>query len=885
MWWVYYVNFFTWDNVQMLNQVGGMLWLTPWAVWASLFVYFIFAMFALLPSNRVLLYAGLLPLCWITYSYNFAALLGIIIADLSMSGHFDQVKTLTPWKRHSIAILALLVMFLLIFVRDLALPMDKVFASIQRFPTPQIKFSDCLSAFYLVLATEMSYPLQKVFSNIVFRYLGRLSLGITLLHLSFVYTIFPAIASSSESPNVAGAYFAILAVTIITSAIFHFVVEIPSLAIGHWFWTFLVSRRGLNDDLNSLPSDMLETYRHYTACFFERPTFQHRDHNEWEEDSRTEMTEITQESLLAQKFKNDIATKSAADLKEKNKLSGEKEPPHERVATLDQITVDDPSKATFGESNDTLPPLPPLEQSNQTRRQDQKQTETDQSKKPLDSNPPPTSVSARPTTGRLEFLDGIRGIAMTVVFNNHYFYSILDSKDPLTMTYGRFLHMFRNGQFALAVFFIISGRVITLSFLRKCRSVIEKACKQLPSPSSDSTSSAEPSRTLPESANKSLNPHYFALSASLFRRLFRLGVPVVVTAILQYEICVNGYTDIAIKADKEVLKGSGLGRPEWCFINDDVGGWMGFVIDVFADRRHSYILGRGSTLWSIYVQFWGSIYIYILSMIIVYISSSVRRYFFFFCIFMWTMYTYNFNLLFAAGLLLCDLHAASFLTKLKNLKLSDKLPLQIFLIGISLLFLGSNIVSDPVDFWAVKWMIRDGVTNHPMDWPVAMYPSRWIPAVLIMLWIEISPFAQRFLMFRFFKFVGKVSFGFYLLQFTFIYAVLPHLVIYLNAQSFSFSAIVGLSWFILMLLMIPASYLFYIIVEENSTKFSRWLWNFLYVSEPNEIDQLPKKSGKAMVHGVKNLPARLVGWGKCKIEGVQTSSRNFVTTVKKLGRK
>lgn len=61
-----------------------------------------------------------------------------------------------------------------------------------------------------------------------------------------------------------------------------------------------------------------------------------------------------------------------------------------------------------------------------------------------------------------------------------------------------------------------------------------------------------------------------------------------------------------------------------------------------------------------------------------------------------------------------------------------------------------------------------------------------MPAVMILVWIELSHAMQWFASWGIFVWIGKVSYGFYLMQLLTIYGLMPHLVIYFSEQSKSY---------------------------------------------------------------------------------------------------
>jgi peptidoglycan/LPS O-acetylase OafA/YrhL len=57
-----------------------------------------------------------------------------------------------------------------------------------------------------------------------------------------------------------------------------------------------------------------------------------------------------------------------------------------------------------------------------------------------------------------------------------------------------------------------------------------------------------------------------------------------------------------------------------------------------------------------------------------------------------------------------------------------------------------------------------------------------IPAAMILVWVEFSHVMQWFISWSLFVWIGKVSYGFYLMQFLTIYGLMPHIALHFVDQ-------------------------------------------------------------------------------------------------------
>ena len=98
------------------------------------------------------------------------------------------------------------------------------------------------------------------------------------------------------------------------------------------------------------------------------------------------------------------------------------------------------------------------------------------------------------SSNKLQYLDGLRGICALLVIFHHFRLFFTASKYRFSipwLTDGPYVRLFFHGEYQVYLFFILSGRVLTLSILSK---VDEKVC-------------------------------WTSIAAAIFKRTLRLGLP------------------------------------------------------------------------------------------------------------------------------------------------------------------------------------------------------------------------------------------------------------------------------------------------------------------------------------------------------------------------
>ncbi|KAJ3085073.1 hypothetical protein HK102_000348 [Quaeritorhiza haematococci] len=429
---------------------------------------------------------------------------------------------------------------------------------------------------------------------------------------------------------------------------------------------------------------------------------------------------------------------------------------------------------------------------------------------------------------RLEFLDGIRGVAAVLILTHHYVDNTIQGLHPEVMAAGTPQYILKNGEFGLALLMAISGRAIVLSFLTKMS-------KWRTSLSPDSE----------------LTTIYLAFAASIVRRSFRLAAPVFFIALMQQQLCIHGYMDVALEA-REYLNNNVLGVPYWC----RVGNIWNFFMEMFTYPNPQYLLDLGSSLWSMYVFLWGSYYIYLISAIVAHIPSATARLCVHVGLIVFNAMTYNFNLVFSIGVLITDLDAAGILKKLQKGRWWIMIPLKLTLAAFFLSLLLTDVVGKAIDFGLYPYMLRDGVLGGRDSQGTRYWPILY-------------------------------SFGIYCLHNTVIYTIVTRLVIAFRDSGWPYWTNMSITYVLFVVVSFVFAVVFYNVVDKPVQKITVTAFEFFFkprtnskgkgqgIEEDGQGSANVANAGTASFHDLRVLPGRLVKAFRSTPKVIGDSVRSF----------
>ncbi|CCF48554.1 hypothetical protein NDA11_006180 [Ustilago hordei] len=260
------------DRPTELRSEAGPLFYLPWFFQNSYYLYGLSMIVSILQRDtRVafLLIMGLLN--WCTLSYLAPALLGLLVAELDISGHFARLRKhkVATWVIQGFCTAVLLVFLLVPQVRDaintglshlqVIRPTNRNGANIYSV----IKFTDVICSLLLLTLLELSPLSQKVLSITPLCMAGQqIGAAIVAMHAIVLWSIMPKIfpmtadssITSGAATNLAGIWALTLIITLALSTVFRVMIEIPSELLGRATLIFFYGQ----DDMQQLSSVSLQ---------------------------------------------------------------------------------------------------------------------------------------------------------------------------------------------------------------------------------------------------------------------------------------------------------------------------------------------------------------------------------------------------------------------------------------------------------------------------------------------------------------------------------------------------------------------------------------------------------------------------------------------------
>ena len=378
-------------------------------------------------------------------------------------------------------------------------------------------------------------------------------------------------------------------------------------------------------------------------------------------------------------------------------------------------------------------------------------------------------------TEKINYLDGLRGIAAVNVMIMHFFIVFLPAmiySDRMPSHLGNFEQIFSNtplgligaGNFSVCIFFILSGYVLTQKYFKtKDRNII--------------------------------------ISGAV-RRYIRLFVPVLAAILLSFLLASSGVFHYYIET--VAISGNNNYAGYWIFTPDIIEAIKQAVWGTFFAGEDTY----NPVLWTMTIEFYGSILVF--AMTFLFGQQRAR----------WTFYLaaaiFFFNsyyLAFIIGLGLAD----TFNSKTPIFKTGNKIVLSIIL--ISGLFIGSypvgTVTNDSLyGFLNNGFFQTPKLTYHILGAGMIMYVllnSRWLQNI----------FSSPLLIL-----LGKISYSLYLIHFLVISSFTCALFLFLY-PILPYVAAASISCIVSVLLIIPLSYLFYRYIDTAGVQLSKMFYNQL----------------------------------------------------------
>ncbi|ERI07808.1 acyltransferase family protein [Aneurinibacillus aneurinilyticus] len=380
---------------------------------------------------------------------------------------------------------------------------------------------------------------------------------------------------------------------------------------------------------------------------------------------------------------------------------------------------------------------------------------------------------------KINYLDGLRGLAALIVVFSHYvrgFYPGVYENNPkkvhlqpeIEYYFSQFpFSMFYAGNYAVCIFFILSGYVLSYKFFK-------------------------------------YNGE-FTLIPAIVKRYFRLVIPIFFVLIMSYV-----FVEMEFYFNKEVsditLSSRWLAllwqiEPNfWDVINQTIYG-------VFIFGKESY----NAVLWTLKYEFYGSILVF---SILAFLGHSNKRFFLY--LILGIVFIKTYYIAFILGVFLSDVYNSKTDYNFKKFFIIKSKSILCFMFLLSIFF-GTYDEKRSNIHQYLKWGLFDYLgINQAIFFHI-------IAAFLIMVMILNSKILQKTFESTPFKFLGQLSYSIYLLHLIFLGSLSCYLFKLFYKFGISYNISFLYSFILSFTALIFISYLMYKYVDLNGIRFSKYL--------------------------------------------------------------
>ncbi len=376
---------------------------------------------------------------------------------------------------------------------------------------------------------------------------------------------------------------------------------------------------------------------------------------------------------------------------------------------------------------------------------------------------------------KIQYMDGLRGLAAFIVVLNHFvlaFYPALffgsDAQNQHVESFvsGSVFNIFYNGNFAVCIFFVLSGFVLSHKFF--------------------------------------LQKNHEIITESAVKRYARLAIPVAVSVFLAFILM-----KFSLFYNREVsaISGSGWFGDFWNFKPNFLDALNQIFIRSFFADGSDY----NSILWTIAFEFSGSFLVFGFLALFGKIKNRYWAYLIVAAFFFQTYY-----LTFILGILLSDLMAH------KNMLIRefDKSKLIRTALLFTGLFLGSYpsgraVTGTVYAFLEKPFLLNTSLTCHMLG------------AFLVIAVLLDSKRMQKIFSSRYLLFLGEISFAMYLLHFIILGSLTSFIFLKLDPHLPYLEAVLS-SFVISIIIIFCVSYFMYLYVDKKAVHFSKVLYNRIF---------------------------------------------------------
>lgn len=388
---------------------------------------------------------------------------------------------------------------------------------------------------------------------------------------------------------------------------------------------------------------------------------------------------------------------------------------------------------------------------------------------------------------KFRYLDGLRGWAALVVVVDHYFFAFAPSAIAggvpthhllEKLIYSTPLYLFVDGDFSVAIFFVLSGIVLSAKFFRtgEEQSVIESGVK----------------------------------------RYFRLAIPVIGSILIAFVLFKLG---MFRNHDAAALSGSNWFSAFWQFQPRLLDALKEGLLNRFLYDVPSG-LSYNAVLWTMQLEFLGSFLIFMTLLIFGKLRRRSLVYLFLIMGFWKTFY-----LAFILGIIICDYLNRPIGKEIQRI-IARGYWIPILLIA---LFMGSYPLGDVDGTSFSRW------AGTPLVQPWTRIVMHVLGAFGVIIAVMCAKPLQKLLTTRPSLFLGRISFSMYLIHFMILGSYASYLFIKLN-ESFGYRTSFILTFIPTLVIVITAAYLYAKYVDEKAISFSKTIYRKVFLPREESIE-------------------------------------------------
>ncbi|KAI8819657.1 acyltransferase family-domain-containing protein [Fimicolochytrium jonesii] len=377
--------------------------------------------------------------------------------------------------------------------------------------------------------------------------------------------------------------------------------------------------------------------------------------------------------------------------------------------------------------------------------------------------PPTTSI---PVAGKLDYLEGLRGVAALAVANAHIWLMDIVG-DTTAMKYVQFLSVIC--ELHVSLFFVLSGRVLVISFFKRRDPAI--------------------------------------MASAAVKRPWRLGLPLLGMLIFHVILFNMGYK----QETNDSSEHHSIVRILWAIPR--------FFI---YSKSYPYPI---FVQWTIGAEFWNSYYVYLYALIIAAIPRN--KYLFHAIVISLAWYGRMWAACFFYGVFLSDFIQDGHMRTVMSLSSRTLVYIRTILCVILVIMCKGEMDKDHGLFkWFNTWVpsLDSGIVETNESWQFwNPSPIRMTGAILAVTLLEITPLLQRFFSLRACKFLGDISFMLYLghpIVYKLIQNPIKEWVLAFGLWPW---VSVTIAYFMIMSVNVALAYVMYRLIDMPSVEVTKWI--------------------------------------------------------------